>query len=162
MIRRDSSGVTLAELMVIMVILAILAGLTLQAAGMLQSALRAGRTKGAGDEVATAVRHTRQRAITDAQDYCIALRVLGGQGQYEIYTGARSGTLCSGTSVEAPVTLSGGATVDTVALRFTPVSTVDPLGPTDIVVTTTSDGTPCSVTVTVTPEGGVQVPGTSC
>jgi hypothetical protein len=41
------------------------------------------------------------------------------------------------------------------------VSTVDPLGPTDIVVTTT-DGTPCSVTITVTPEGGVLIPGTSC
>jgi Tfp pilus assembly protein FimT len=160
-LRRDSSGVTLTEVLVILIVIAILMGLTLQAAGLLQSALRAGRTKGAGDEVATALRHTRQRAITDAQDYCIALRVQGGQGQYEIYTGARSGTSCTGTSVEAPVTLSGDATVDTVALRFTPVSTVDPLGPTAIVVTTT-DGTPCSVTITVTPEGGVQIPGTSC
>jgi prepilin-type N-terminal cleavage/methylation domain-containing protein len=161
-IRRSSSGVTLAELMVVMVILAILAGLTLQAASVLQSALRAGRTKGAADEIVTAIRHTRQRAITDAQDYCIALRTPGGEGQYEIHTGARSGTSCSGTSVEGPVTLSGGATVDTAALRFTPVSTVDPIGPTDIVVTTTSEGTSCSVTVTVTPEGGVQIPGTAC
>jgi hypothetical protein len=60
------------------------------------------------------------------------------------------------------VTLYGGATVTTVALRFTPVSTVDPLGPTDVVVTTTSDSTPCAVTIQVTPEGGVQIPGTSC
>ena len=162
MVRRDSSGVTMVELLVILMILSILGGLTLQAAGMLQAALRAGRTKGAADELATAIRHTRQRAITDAQDYCVALRVSGGQGQYEIYTGARSGTSCSGTSVEGPVNLYGGATVDTVALRFTPVSTVDPIGPTDIVVTTTSDGTSCAVTVTVTPEGGVQIPATSC
>ena len=162
MIRRDSSGVTLAELMVVLVVLAILIGLTLQAAGLLQGALRAGRTKGAGDEVAQAIRHARQRAISDAQDHCIAFRVAGGRGQYEIYSGARSGTTCTGTSVEAPVTLSGDATVDTVALRFTPVSTVDPLGPTNIVVTTTTDGISCTVTVTVTPEGGVQIPGTFC
>jgi prepilin-type N-terminal cleavage/methylation domain-containing protein len=162
MIRRNSSGLTLVELSVVLVVLAILAGITLQAAGTLQSALRAGRTKGAADEVASAIRHTRQRAISEAQDYCIALRVTDGAGQYEIYTGARAGTSCSGPSVEGPVTLSGGATVGTAALRFTPVSTVDPVGPTDIVMTMTSDGTSCSVTVTVTPEGGVQIPGTSC
>lgn len=162
MVRRDSSGMTLVELLVVLVILAILSGMTLQAAGLLQSAVRAGRTKGAADEVATAIRHTRQRAITDAQDYCIALSTPGAEGRYEIYTGARSGTSCTGTSVEGPVTLYGGATVTTVALRFTPVSTVDPLGPTNVVVTTTSDGTPCAVTIQVTPEGGVQIPGTSC
>jgi prepilin-type N-terminal cleavage/methylation domain-containing protein len=162
MIRRDSSGMTLVELVVVLVVLAILAALTLQATGLLQSALRAGRTKGASDEVATAIRHTRQRAISDARDYCIAFREVGGAGQYEIYTGARAGTTCTGTSVEGPVTLSGTATVTTVALRFTPVSTVDPVDPPPMVVTTTSDGTTCAVTVTVTPEGGVQIPGTAC
>ncbi len=162
MIRKDSSGVTLVEMTVILVVLAILAAIALQSAGVLQSALRAGRTKGASDEVATAIRHSRQRAISDAQDYCVAFRLVGGVGEYQIHTGARAGTSCVGPSVEGPVTLSGTATVSTVALRFSPVSTVDPVGPTDITVTTTSDGTPCSVTVTVTPEGGVQIPGTAC
>src|SRR5262245_26000818 len=127
MIRRDSSGVTMVELSVVLVVLAVLASITLQAAGTLQSALRAGRTKGASDEVATAVRRARQRAISEAEDHCIAFRVVGGTGQYEIYTGARSGTTCTGTGVEGPVNLSGGATITTMALRFTPVSTVDPL-----------------------------------
>ena len=49
-----------------------------------------------------------------------------------------------------------------VALRFTPVSTVDPVGPTDIVVTSTTEGTTCSVTVRITPEGGTQMPATTC
>jgi Tfp pilus assembly protein FimT len=162
MIRRNSSGVTLVEIAVILVVLAILAGMALQGAGALQSALRAGRVKGASDEVATAIRHTRQRAISEAQDHCVAFREVSGLGQYQVYTGARSGTTCTGTSVEGPVSLSGSATITTVALRFTPVSTVDPLGPTSLTVTSTLDGSPCTVTLTVTPEGGIQIPGTAC
>jgi|SoiMethySBSTD1v2_1073268.scaffolds.fasta_scaffold534557_3 prepilin-type N-terminal cleavage/methylation domain-containing protein len=164
MIRRDSSGVTLVELSVVLVLLAFLAALTLQGAGLLQSALSGGKAKGAADNLVQAVRYARQRAITDAQDYCVAFRITGGGvGQYQIYTGARAGTTCTGTSVEGPVDLPGGATIGAaVALRFTPVSTVDPLGPTSIVVTSSSDGATCSVTVTVTPEGGTQIPGTNC
>jgi prepilin-type N-terminal cleavage/methylation domain-containing protein len=162
-IHRNSSGVTLIEVAVVLLLLAILAGVTLQAAGLLQGALGAGKAKGAADQIAQAIRYARQRAITHAQDYCIALRMTGGVGQYEIYTGARAGTSCAGPSVEGPVTLSGGAIIGAaVALRFTPISTVDPVGPTNIVVTSTSDGFTCSVTVTVTPEGGTQMPGTSC
>jgi Tfp pilus assembly protein FimT len=160
MIRRDSSGVTLVELAVILVILTICAGITMQGAGLLQGALGAGRAKGAADVISQAVRSARQRAITDSQDYCVAVRAAG---QYQIYTGARSGTTCTGTSVEGPANLPGGATIGAdVAFRFTPVSTVDPIGPTDIVVTSTTEGTTCSVTLTVTPEGGTQLPGTTC
>jgi prepilin-type N-terminal cleavage/methylation domain-containing protein len=163
MVRRDSSGVTLVELSVVLVLLGIVAGITLQGAGLLQGALGSGRAKGAADNIAQAIRYTRQRAITDAQDYCVAFRITGGIGQYEIYTGARSGTSCSGTSVEGPVNLPGSATIGAaVALRFTPVSTVDPVGPTNIVVTSTSEGATCSVTLTVTPEGGTQLPGNTC
>ena len=158
----DSSGLTLIELAVVLMLMAILAGLSLQGAGLLQAALNAGRTKGASDQLVTGIRYTRQRAISDAQDYCIATRTSGGVGQYQIYTGGRSGTSCSGTSVEGPVDLTGAATVGSFAFRFTPVSTVDPVGPTNVVVTSVGDGSPCSVTVTVTPEGGVQIPGTDC
>lgn len=165
MIRRDSSGVTLVELSVVLVLLAFLAALTLQGAGLLQHALDAGRAKGASDSVVQAIRYARQRAITDAQDYCLAFRVVGGVGQYQLYTGARSGTSCAGPTApgEGPVDLPGNATIGAaVALRFTPVSTVDPIAPPPIVVTSSSDGAPCSVTVTVTPEGGTQIPGTNC
>ena len=161
--RCDSSGVTLVELAVVLVLLAIVAGVTLQGAGLLQGALGAGRAKGAADDIVQAVRYARQRAITDAQDYCIAFRIVGSVGQYEVYTGARSGTTCAGPSVEGPTDLPGNASIGSaVALRFTPVSTVDPVGPTDIVVTSTTEGTTCSVTVRITPEGGTQMPATTC
>ena len=160
--RHDSAGLTLVEVLVVLMVLAILAGLSLQGAGLLQAAINAGRTKGASDQLVTAIRYTRQRAISDAQDHCIATRTSGGVGQFEIYTGGRTATSCSGTSVEGPVDLTGAATVGNFAFRFSPVSTVDPVGPTDVVITSTGDGSPCSVTVTVTPEGGVRIPGTSC
>lgn len=161
-LRQDSSGLTMIELVVTLVLLAILGGLSLQGAGLLQAAIDAGRAKGASDELATAIRHTRQRAISGAEDYCVATRTVSGVGQYQVYTGARSGTTCTGTSVEGPVNLSGQATVGSFAFRFTPVSTVDPIGPTDVTITSTSGGSTCSVAITVTPEGGVQVPGTYC
>ena len=161
-LRHDSSGLTLIELVVTLVLIAILGGLSLQGAGLLQAAIDAGRAKGASDELATAIRHTRQRAISSAQDHCIATRTVSGVGQYQVYTGARSGTTCTGTSIEGPVNLSGQATVGNFAFRFTPVSTVDPIGPTDVTLTSTSGGSTCSVTVAVTPEGGVQIPGTYC
>jgi Tfp pilus assembly protein FimT len=159
---REAAGVTLIEVAVLLALIAILAGLSMQGAGLLQTALNANRTKGASDQLVAAIRYTRQRAISDAQDYCIATRTSDGVGQFQVYTGGRSGTSCSGTSVEAAVNLTGAATVGNFAFRFTPVSTVDPVGPTNVVVTRVGDGSPCSVTITVTPEGGVQIPGTYC
>lgn len=161
--RRSQSGLTLVELTILLGITAILAAMGAATIGALNSALLAGGTKGASDQVVSAIRYTRQRAISEARDYCIATRTTGGVGQYQIYTGGQSGgTSCTGPSVEGPVTLTGDATIDTAALRFTPVSVVDPVGPTTIVVTAVRDGTSCAVTLTVTPEGGVQVPGASC
>jgi prepilin-type N-terminal cleavage/methylation domain-containing protein len=160
---RSESGVTLVEIVIVLGIIAILAGIGLAALSAMDSALLAGGTKGASDQVVSAIRYTRQRAISDAQDYCIATRTTGSVGQYQIYTGGQSGgTACTGTSVEGPVTLTGDATIATAALRFTPVSAVDPVGPTSIVVTGVRNGVSCAVTLTVTPEGGVQVPGTFC
>src|SRR5215470_19540060 len=153
------AGVTLIELMVVLALLAILGVASYTALG---NVLVVSQAKGASDQVVSALRYTRQRAISDAQDYCVATRTAGGVGQYEIYLGGQSGGACTGSSVEGPVNLFGGATVDTRALRFTPVSAVDPVGPTDIVVTATTNGVSCAVTLTVTPEGGVQAPGASC
>ena len=87
---------------VVLLLIALLAALTLQGAGLLQGALSAGKAKGAADALVQAVRYARQRAITDAQDYCVAFRITGGVGQYEIYTGARSGTSCAAPAWKAP------------------------------------------------------------
>jgi Tfp pilus assembly protein FimT len=154
------AGVTLVELVVVLALLVILAFASVAALGNVQIVSQA---KGASDEVVSAIRYTRQRAISEAQDYCIATRTAGGVGQYQIYLGGQSGgTSCTGSSVEGPVDLTGGATIETVALRFTPVSVVDPVGPTTIVVSAAGNGLSCTVTLTVTPEGGVQAPGVSC
>src|SRR5262245_12410856 len=131
------AGVTLIELVVVLALLCILALASIAALDNVQVVSQA---KGGSDEVVSAIRYTRQRAISEAQDYCIATGTTGGVGRYQIYLGARSGTTCTGSSVEGPVDLTGGATVDTVALRFTPVSVVDPVGPTNLVVTATSNG----------------------
>jgi len=154
------AGVTLIELVVVLALLFILGLASIAALGNVQVV---SQVKGASDEVVSAIRYTRQRAISEAQDYCIATRTTGGVGQYQIYLGGQSGgTSCTGSSVEGPVDLTGGATIDQVALRFTPVSAVDPVGPTTIVVTAAANGMTCTVTLTVTPEGGVQAPGASC
>jgi prepilin-type N-terminal cleavage/methylation domain-containing protein len=160
---RDQSGMTMVEVLSVVLIVAVLAAMSLPAAGLLQSALRAMRAKSASDELVAALRNTRQQAISQAENRCIALRNVSGTAEYEIYSGTRSGTTCAGTSIEGPTSVSGSATIDTArAFAFTPVSTVSPVGPTSIVVTGTSGGIDCSVTLTVTPEGGVQEPGTNC
>jgi prepilin-type N-terminal cleavage/methylation domain-containing protein len=154
------AGVTLIELAVVLALLCILGLASIAALGNVQVVSQA---KGASDQLVSAIRYTRQRAISEAQDYCIATRTTGGVGQYQIYLGLQSGgTSCTGSSVEGPVDLTGGATIDQVALRFTPVSSVDPVGPTTIAVTAAANGMSCTVTLTVTPEGGVQAPGASC
>ena len=158
--RFASAGATLIELSVVLVIVAILGTVVVAASGLLQSAILAGRAKGASDQIAAAIRTTRQRAITNAQDHCIQLTV--ATKTYQIFEGTRSGATCAGTAIPEepnPVELINGASVGAnVAFRFTPVSTVDPVGPTNVTVATGG----CSVTVTVTPEGGVRIPGTNC
>src|SRR5215470_3226288 len=100
------AGVTLIELMVVLALLAILGVASYTALG---NVLVVSQAKGASDEVVSALRYTRQRAISEAQDYCIATRTAGGVGQYEIYLGGQSGgTSCTGSSVEGPVDLTGG------------------------------------------------------
>ena len=151
---------TLVELSVTLVIIATLAVMAVSATGLLGQAMLGGRVKGASEELATAIRAARQLAIAEARDHCISMSA----GQYRIFRGGRSGTACTGTATQDPVDLSGGPSVTAAALRFTPVSTVDPVGPTAITVTTTdaNTGGTCSVVLTVTPEGGVQQPGAAC
>ena len=159
-VARSQAGVTLVELSVTLVIMTALAVMAVSATGLLGQALLSGRVKGASEELATAIRAARQLAISEARDHCISMSA----GQYRIFRGGRSGTACTGTATQDPVDLSGGPSVTAAALRFTPVSTVDPVGPTAITVTTTdaNTGGTCSVVLTVTPEGGVQQPGAAC
>ena len=69
-LRYSSAGVTLVELAVVLVLLTIVAGITLQGAGLLQGALGSGRAKGAGDDIVQAVRYARQRFHAYAGNLC--------------------------------------------------------------------------------------------
>jgi prepilin-type N-terminal cleavage/methylation domain-containing protein len=161
--RNCQCGLTMVEVLLVVMILGLVAAIAIPAVGTLQAALRAAQVKSASDELMAALRHTRQRAISDARDHCIALRNVGGVAQYEIYTGTRSGTTCAGSSVEGPTDLSSRATISpSLAFAFTPVSSVSPVGPTIVVVTSNIEGVDCSVALTVTAEGGIQMPGTTC
>jgi Tfp pilus assembly protein FimT len=162
MLRRSETGRTLVEMVVILAVIAVLAAVTGQAASQLLGAMSAGRAKGASDQLASAIRTARQRAITTSTTHCISMVGTG----YEMVLGSRSGATCSGTALPpqdggGPVTLIQGATVTTHAFEFTPVSTVDPVGPTPVTVTSTGVET-CTATLTVTPGGGVLLPAPVC
>jgi prepilin-type N-terminal cleavage/methylation domain-containing protein len=166
MVTRSEAGVTLVELVVTLAIIGALAAVATMAPSLLRGGLLGGRVKGASDELAAAIRYARQLAITEAQDHCIGMGVVSGVAQYQLFLGGRSGTSCTGTSVGNPVTLSGtpSPNIPDLAFVFTPVSTVDPVGPTAINITSTdpNSGQTCTVTLTVTGEGGVQLPPAIC
>jgi type II secretory pathway pseudopilin PulG len=163
MLHRSETGRTLVEIVVILVVVALLAAVTGQAASQLHGALTAGRAKGASDQLASAIRTARQRAITTSTTHCIGI----SGPSYEMVVGTRSGTSCTGTALPpedggGPVNLIQGATVDggPRAFEFTPVSTVDPVGGT-LTVRTVGLAT-CTATLTVTPGGGVLLPPPVC
>src|SRR5262249_9716221 len=151
------------ELVVTLVLLFIVGGMAIWAMGLGGASL-AGRLKGGSEELATAIRYARQLAITEARDHCISMAGLSRVAQDQVFLGGRSGPSCTGSSLGDPVNLSQNVSIPTLAFVFTPVSVVDPVGPTSIDVTTTNPNTgqTCTVTLTVTGEGGVREPAPAC
>jgi len=141
---------TLVEVMMILVLLAIFSAVFIAYLPGLGNLLSVTKTKGASEEVAMAIRQARQLAITKAVDHCIEF----DNEEYEIFEGS-----CGGTSVEGPVTLSQGATVSgTDEFAFTPIGSTT-AGTVTIEIT---DPSACSVTLTVTAAGGVQLASPPC
>ncbi|MBI2461596.1 MAG: GspH/FimT family pseudopilin [Candidatus Rokubacteria bacterium] len=147
--RRSEAGLTMVEVSIILVILAILAVAFLPTMGNI---LAVTKTKGASEEMAMAIRQTRQLAITRAVNHCISFPA---NNQYQIWE-----TSCGGTSVEGPVTLSQGATVSDASQTFT----FNPIGTTTAgtVTINITDPSACSVILTVTAAGGVQLASPPC
>ena len=138
---------TMVEIGIILVILAILAVAFLPTMGNIIAVVK---TKGASEEVAMAIRQTRQLAITRAVNHCIEF----DDEEYEIFEGS-----CGGTSVEGPVMLSQGATVSgTDEFIFTPLGTTTA----GTVTITITDPSACAVTLTVTVAGAVQLASPPC
>jgi len=145
---RGQAGVTLIEVLVVLVILAALAAAIIPTMGNI---LTVTKTKGASEEVAMAIRQTRQLAITKAVNHCVDFP---GGNQYQIWE-----TSCGGTSVEGPVTLSQSATVS-----GSPTFAFTPIGVTTAATVTVNiaDPSSCSVTMTVTAAGAVQLASPPC
>lgn len=148
---RSQAGLTLVEVMMLLVILALFSAFFITYLPSLGNLLSVTKTKGASEEVAMAIRQTRQLAITKAVNHCVNFP---GGNQYEIRE-----TSCSGTSVEGPVILSQGATVS-----GTGEFTFDPIGGTTAgtVTVTITDPSGCSVDLTVTAAGAVQLASPPC
>jgi len=144
---------TLVEVMMLLVLLALFSAVFIAYLPSLGNLLSVTKTKGASEEVAMAIRQARQLAITEATDHCVNFPAVN---QYQIWR-----TACgSGTSVEGPVTLSQGAVVTDASqtFAFTPIG-VTTAGTVTINIT---DPSACSVTLTVTAAGGVQLASPPC
>jgi Tfp pilus assembly protein FimT len=155
-VRRDESGVTVIEIVVIFVVFAILAAIVVPQLGNVLGIMR---SKGAAEEVASAIRLARQYAITRGNPHCV--RFSGGppNTQFTIYQDAGCSTadpqhantkIAHGFAVTSPSNLS---------IIFNPVGIVTNFPPADPTVTLGVDTSPpsCLSSVLVTLYGGVRV-----
>jgi prepilin-type N-terminal cleavage/methylation domain-containing protein len=108
--RRDESGLTLIELVVTLMIIGMLAFATYVLAG---KALQIITSKGAVEQVASAIRDARQQAITTGQNYCIQFSGTP-ETRYAIKT-ASDGSTCDGTGPVFGDSIGNGAVVTTPA-----------------------------------------------
>lgn len=157
MVRRRESGLTLVELSVVLVVVALLVA---AAYPLLGNILEVMSSKGAAEQVSGAIRLARQFAITNGGQYCIEFQVSGGKHQYQIRPAASNA--CTGTAVDgyAWTDLSHSETVATTAttMVFDPVGNrVLPGGSGDSTFNIDTVPPKCMSTVTVTLYGGVRV-----
>ena len=117
---RGQRGVTVVELVIVLIILAIVFGLAWPLAGAL---LADTAIKGAAEQVASAVRLTRQHAITQAVPHAIQFE--DGGRSYRIVRDLPG----EAETVEGPVTLAHGAVATgRPRLRFSPLGAAIPAG----------------------------------
>lgn len=156
------AGVTAVELAVVLVLVALLAA---AAYPQLSNILQVMTSKGAAEQVGTAVRQTRQYAITNGQNYCIKFATVPSH-QYTIGptadTTAADCTLSSTELTEKIGDGQGSALVspNNTAIIFDPIGNVLNQGSTTpYVLTLMVDTQPasCATTIGVTYYGGVRV-----
>jgi prepilin-type N-terminal cleavage/methylation domain-containing protein len=152
--RRDESGVTLTEVAVVLVVMAILAAAIIPTLG---NVLEVMRSKGAAEEVASLVRLARQYAITRGNSHCI--RFSGSPTRVDIFEDA-------GCSVFMPAhtdqKIGHGFSIVTpsnLSIIFNPVGNVTNFTPGNPTVTLGVDSNPpvCLSSVLVSLYGGVRV-----
>jgi prepilin-type N-terminal cleavage/methylation domain-containing protein len=162
MIRRNERGLTLVEVVIVCAIIAILA---VASGTLLGNVLSVLRTRGAAEQLATAIRLARQSAITAGEHRCIT--ITQSPPSFTI-TGGGNNATCGGAAVadlQGSGTLGGGSPLlwpvtPPADIRFDPVGRTYPLGNGNNAGTTFSmDSNPasCVTSVTVTLYGGVKV-----
>jgi len=148
---RDSQlGLTLAELMVILVVVGVLMAAAYPMLGNVRNVMI---SKGAAEQVASAIRQARQYAITEGANRCIAFGATPVTGYSIRELDCASGTLrvqesiANGAAVVSPSNLT---------LLFDPVGRITPATTTNVTITVDTQPTSCASVITVTPFGGVR------
>jgi prepilin-type N-terminal cleavage/methylation domain-containing protein len=120
--RGRQGGYTVIELMIVLAIMGLLAAVVVTTWETVSESLGISGAKGAAEELAEAVRSTRQRAITGASNFCIQSAVsLKG---YEILDVGTGFTCSGGTVVSGPTEMvHSGLAAAAWSFIFTPVST---------------------------------------
>ncbi len=158
MLRRRQAGLTMVEMMVVLVLIALLMAATYPFLGNVLDVMV---SKGAAEQVASAVRDARQRAITEGESRCIQF---SGSPPYTIYEirVASSTPACNG-ALQATERIGNEAVVvtgSTLTLIFDPVgrrlAADGTVATTDAVITVQTQSLSCPGTITVSPFGGVR------
>ena len=154
--RLDQRGLTLVELTVVLVVLAILMA---AAYPLLGNVLQVMISKGAAEQVAGAIRQARQYAITRGTNHCIEFSA-SPSTRYQIRQ-APDNTNCSGAIVNAWVDVGNGAAVTNPspapAMIFNPVGSVTLPAVTPVTFSIDTQPASCLSTLLVTLYGGVRV-----
>lgn len=158
MLRGRQAGLTMVEMMVVLVLIALLMVATYP---LLGNVLDVMVSKGAAEQVASAVRDARQRAITAGENRCIQFVGSPPYTVYEIRV-ATSTPTCDGT-LQATEQIGNEAVVvtgSTLALIFDPVGrrllSDGTVATTDATITVQTESLSCPGTITVSPFGGVR------
>ncbi len=158
MLRGRQAGLTMVEMMVVLVLIALLLVATYPFLGNVLDVMV---SKGAAEQVASAVRDARQRAITAGENRCIQFVGSPPYTVYEIRV-ATSTPTCDGT-LQATERIGNEAVVvtgSTLTLIFDPVGrrllSDGTVATTDATITVQTESLSCPGTITVSPFGGVR------
>jgi prepilin-type N-terminal cleavage/methylation domain-containing protein len=154
--RRDESGVTLTEVAVVLVVMAILAAAIVPTLGNVLAIMR---SKGAAEEVASAVRLARQYAITRGNSHCIRFSGAPVNTVFTIYQDAGCTSAMpshTGQSIGHEFAI---VSPNNLSIVFNPVGNVTNFTPGNPTVTLGVDSNPpvCLSSVLVSLYGGVRV-----